>query len=296
MAVTAPSDDVIPAPDPATAGRAIEGRVERFAWRGYTLAYETRGTGNGDPFVLIHGLLLPSWVNGEIATRLAARGNTVILLDLLGHGRSDKPLHASEHRLEYAGDQVVALLDHLGVERAVVGGMSLGANVALEVAAKAPDRVTALVCEMPVLERGTIGVMLTLFPLLLALRFGGRPLASLFRLVQRLPRTGHEAFDAMLDTGDDPRAMAAIMHGYTAGPVCPPAAERARIIVPVLVIGHGRDWMHPLNDAESLAAELPNAQLVRANHFFELRTRPDRLMAQIIEFVDSVAGGDAATG
>jgi pimeloyl-ACP methyl ester carboxylesterase len=294
VAAPAHGDDVIPAADPATAGRAIEGVVGRFAWRDYTLAYETRGTGNGDPFVLIHGLLLPSWVNGEIATRLAARGHRVILFDLLGHGRSDKPLHASEHRLEYAGEQVVALLDHLGVRRAVIGGMSLGANVSLEVAIKAPDRVSALVCEMPVLERGTVGVMLTLFPLLLALRFGGRPLASLFGLVKRLPRTAHEAFDAMLDTGDDPRAMAAVMHGYTAGPVCPPAAERARIEVPVLVIGHGRDWMHPLNDAEALMAELPHARLVRANHFFELRTRPDRLMAEIIEFVDAVAGGSGA--
>jgi pimeloyl-ACP methyl ester carboxylesterase len=217
--------------------------------------------------------------------------------DLLGHGRSDKPLHASEHRLEYAGEQVVALLDHLGLDQAVIGGMSLGANVSLEVAATAPERVAGLVCEMPVLERGTIGVMLTLFPLLLALRFASRPMNAIFRLAGRVPRSGHEALNAVLDTGGDARAMAAVMHGYTAGPVCPPASERVRITAPTLIIGHGRDWIHPLNDAEALFAELPNAELVKANHFFELRARPARLMAEIVAFVDRVyAEAARATG
>lgn len=287
VAATTPDAGVIPAPDPATAERPIHGTLGTFQWHGYTLSYETRGTG-GQPFVLIHGLLLPSWVNGEIATRLAARGHTVVLFDLLGHGRSDKPLHASAHRLEYAGQQVVALLDHLGLEKAVIGGMSLGANVSLEVAAKSPDRVSGLVCEMPVLERGTIAVMLTLFPLLLALRFARRPMNAVFRLAARLPRSRHEALNAMLDTGGEARAMAAIMHGYTAGPVCPPAADRAAISAPTLIIGHGRDWIHPLNDAEALYDELPNAEFITANHFFELRARPERLMARIIEFIDRV--------
>ena len=287
VAQPTPNDDVIPADDPVTADRPIRGEVGTFQWRGYTLAYETRGTG-GQPFVLIHGLLLPSWVNGEIATRLAARGHKVILLDLLGHGRSDKPLHASEHRLEYAGQQVVALLDHLGLDQAVVGGMSLGANVSLEVAATAPERVAGLVCEMPVLERGTVAVMLALFPLLLALRFARRPMNAVFRLAARVPRSRHEALNAVLDTGSEARAMAAVMHGYTAGPVCPPLAARQGITAPTLIIGHGRDWIHPLNDAEALFAELPNAEFITANHFFELRARPDRLMARIIEFVDRV--------
>ena len=293
MAATPKTDeDVLPASDPATAERPIHGQVGTFRWRGYTLTYEQRGSG-GQPLVLIHGLLLPSWVNGEIASRLAAHGHTVILFDLLGHGRSDKPLHASEHRLEYAGEQVIALLDHLGLDKAVVGGMSLGANVSLEVAVQAPDRVAGLVCEMPVLERGTIGVMLTLFPLLLALRFARRPMDAIFRLAARVPRSSHEALNAVLDTGGSARAMAAVMHGYTAGPVCPPAAERVQITAPALVIGHGRDWIHPLNDAEALFAELPNAELIKANHFFELRARPDRLMAQIVAFVDKVAGAAA---
>ena len=271
----------------APASGTIAGQPGSFRWRNYNLAYEIRGDGD-QPIVLIHGLLTPSWINGEIATRLAARGYPVVLFDLLGHGRSDKPLHASVHRLEYAGQQVVALLDHLDIDRAIVGGMSLGANVALEVAARAPERVEGLICEMPVLERGAPGVMLTLFPLLVVLRYSGPVWRGLVRLAERIPRGAHEPLNAVLDTGGDARAMAAVMHGYASGPICPPSEQRQEITAPTLIIGHARDWMHPFNDAQALFEELPNATLLSATSILELRARPDRLMPEIISFADRV--------
>jgi len=264
-----------------------KGPVSEFRWRGHTLRYEERGEG-ARPFVLMHGLLLPSWINGQIADRLAAAGHRMILFDLLGHGRSDKPTHATAHRLEFAGEQVVALLDHLELEEAVVGGVSLGANVTLEAAVRAPQRIRAMVCEMPVLERGTIGVQLQLAPLLFLLRYGGWPLRAFFNAVGKLPRTRSEVLNAVLDTGGDTREMAAVMHGFAAGPVCPPLADRKRLDAPTLVIGHGGDWMHPMDDAEALAAELPNARLVQARSFFELRTRPERIVGEIGRFLDEV--------
>src|SRR5439155_1203541 len=78
--------------------------------------------------VYLHGLLLDAEVNRGIAEALARRGNRVVLLDLLGHGRSDKPEHASVYRIDLYAHQVFALLDHLGAEQAVLGGVSLGAN------------------------------------------------------------------------------------------------------------------------------------------------------------------------
>lgn len=263
----------------------LHAQLGTFTWHDYTLSYEIRGTGD-KPVVLVHGLLTPSWINGEIARRLAERGYKVILFDLLGHGRSDKPLHASAHRLEYAGQQVVALLDHLGIDRAVVGGMSLGANVALEVAARAPERVEALICEMPVLERGAPGVMLTLLPLLVLVRYGGRAWSALVKIAERVPRGSHEALNAILDTGGDARAMAAVLHGYASGPTCPPSDERKAITAPALIIGHSRDWMHPFNDAHALSAELPDTTFLTASSIFELRARPDRLTAEIIAFLE----------
>lgn len=262
--------------------------VGEVEWRGHRLVYEERGAGDR-PFVLLHGLLLPAGVNAHIADALAERGHRVLLLELLGHGRSDKPPHAYEHRMDFTADQVMALLDHLGIERAVVGGVSLGANVALQVATQYPDRLVAAVCEMPVLERGTIGVLLQLSPLLLLLRYAGPLVGPVFRVLQVLKRVvPSEVARAAISAGGDPREMAAVLHGFTAGPVCPPYGERARIEHPVLVIGHQGDRMHPMDDAEALARELPNARLHRLRHFFEARIHPDRVVHDLAGFLDDV--------
>ena len=264
-----------------------EATIGEVHYGGRRLVYEVRGRGDR-PFVALHGLLVPGGINGTLARLLAEQGNRVILLDLLGHGRSDKPTDASEHRLEFAAEQVIALLDQLELDEAVVGGMSLGANVTLQLAATQPHRVRAAVCEMPVLERGTVGVMLGLLPLFVALRYGGWPVRTLFRTVQRLPRTPSETFNAILDTAGEPSSMAAIMHGYTAGPFCPSVAVRRTIETPTLVIGHAGDRLHPIDDAETLVREMPNARLVKANSFLELRTKPARLVAEIARFLDEV--------
>ena len=57
----------------------------------------------------------------------------------------------------FYGEQVVALMDHLEIEQAVVMGTSLGANAALEIASPAPERLRGLVIEMPVLDNGLLG-------------------------------------------------------------------------------------------------------------------------------------------
>ena len=66
----------------------------------------------------------------------------MITLDLLGHGHSDRPRDMWRYSMAGYGEQVVALMDHLEIEQAVVMGTSLGANAALEVAS-APARATA---------------------------------------------------------------------------------------------------------------------------------------------------------
>ena len=53
----------------------------------------------------------------------------MVTLDLLGHGRSDRPADPLVYSMSAFADQVVALLDHLGAAQAVIGGTSLGANV-----------------------------------------------------------------------------------------------------------------------------------------------------------------------
>lgn len=256
-----------------------------FVFEGSQLTYELYGDG-AETFVYLHGLLMDSEMNRALARTLAAEGYRVALLDLLGHGASDKPTHASAYRMDVYARQVVAFLDHLGVEDAVVGGVSLGANVSLFVATQAPDRVRGLVIEMPVLEWAVPAAALLFTPLLLVVRTANRPVGALTRLAARIPRTPNGALNSVLALlSTPPEVMTAVLHGILVGPVAPSIEERRAIDMPALVIAHTRDLIHPFSDAENLAEALPNARLEPARSMLELRIAPDRLTGEIRQFL-----------
>src|SRR5206468_91583 len=118
----------------------------------------------------------------------AAKGNRVVTLDFLGHGASDRPEDMTRYSMGQFAEQVVALLDHLEVEQAVVGGTSLGANVTLEVAALAPDRLRGMVVEMPVLDSALLACALAFTPMMFALTVGAPVMRRVAAGVRALPR------------------------------------------------------------------------------------------------------------
>jgi pimeloyl-ACP methyl ester carboxylesterase len=216
-----------------------------------------------------------------------------VLLDLLGHGRSAKPAHASEYRIDTYARQVFALLDHLGEADAVLGGMSLGANVSLFAAAERPDRVRGLVLEMPVLEWAVPPCALLFTPLLLLAHYGRPVLQMIGGVVRRIPETPFALLNSCLHAGAlRPEVIAAILHGVLVGPVAPTQEQRAAIEVPTLILGHERDLIHPFDDASNLMRRMKDATLVRANSPVELRLHPERLTQVIGEFLDAHAPRD----
>ncbi len=263
-------------------------RTGTFLWEGRRLAYEEYGEGD-HLFLYMHGILMDSEMNRDLARTLAARGHRVVLLDLLGHGRSDKPTHASEYRMDTYADQAVACLDHLGADEAIIGGVSLGANVSLHMAVRAPERVTALVLEMPVLEWAVPAAAMLFTPLVVGLHYARPLFAGLSVLAKRFPRTPIAALNsAVRGFSAPPEVLAAILHGVLVGPVAPSGRERSQIKAPAIVIAHRRDLIHPFSDAENLVGQLPDAELVAAHSSAELRLRPDRLTDEIAAFLDRV--------
>lgn len=262
-------------------------RVEQgtFKHEGYTLAYEIHGPADGTPVLLLHGILLDAAVNRDVALPMADNGFRVILLDLLGHGRSDRA-EAAELRSDFFAEQVVACLNHLQIDQAVVGGISLGAIVALQVAVTAPKRVRALLLEMPVMEESTPFAAIMLSPLIFATNYFAWLYRPIARLLQRLPRPRTGVFESALNAAaQDPEAIRSVLHGVLVGPVVPQRRLRRKIDVPTLVIGHAGDWLHNLEDSRALAEELPNGRLLTAKSILELRLKPDRLMPQILTFL-----------
>jgi pimeloyl-ACP methyl ester carboxylesterase len=108
---------------------------------GLRMYYEIHGSGR--PLILLHGGMLTIDLSfGRVLPALAA-SRRVIAVELQGHGRTediDRPL-----QLDLLADDVVALMDHLGLERADLCGFSLGGLVATELVVRYPERVDRLV-------------------------------------------------------------------------------------------------------------------------------------------------------
>ena len=112
--------------------------------RGARIHYETRGTG-GPPTVLIQGLGLSSRFWFDVPDGLASGRDPwrVLTPDHRGVGRSERPL--GPYFMSTMADDVAAVLDHAGADRAFVVGISLGGMVAQHVAIRHPSRVAGLV-------------------------------------------------------------------------------------------------------------------------------------------------------
>jgi pimeloyl-ACP methyl ester carboxylesterase len=257
-----------------------------FIHDGQRLVYDDYGAGT-QTVVLLPGLLLSRKMQDPLARSLAERGNRVISLDLLGHGESDRPEDMWRYSMPTLGEQVIGLLDHLDVRRAVVGGTSLGANVTLEAAMLAPARMQGLIVEMPVLDNALLAAAMVFTPLLVGLTFGAPVSRLVGRVARRVPRGLHNLIDVGLDwLSQDPGPSASVLQGLFFGRIAPPRSERKTIKSRALVIGHPRDPVHPFSDSDALVRELPNAQLVEASSILELRLTPERLTGEIADFID----------
>jgi pimeloyl-ACP methyl ester carboxylesterase len=259
-----------------------------FRYDGSRLAYTIYGDGPRT-CVLVHGLLLSQKMHQPLARALAGRGNRVVTLDLLGHGRSDRPRDMTRYSMPFFGQQMIALLDHLEVDEAVLGGTSLGANATLEAAVHAPERVRGMVIEMPVLDNALLGCAIAFTPLMVALSFGEPVMRLVARAARQIPSgVAPLVVDLALDTvRHEPGPSAAVLHGLFFGRTAPHKALRRTLAAPTLVIGHRRDPIHPFSDSDALLAELPDARLVQASSILELRISPERLTGEIADFLDT---------
>jgi pimeloyl-ACP methyl ester carboxylesterase len=261
--------------------------VGEFRYEGHRIEYDSYGEGER-VLVLVHGLLMNRRMFDRLGPALAQRGNQVIAVDMLGHGRSDRPEDLRLYSMPLFSRQVAALLDHLELPAAVVGGTSLGANIALELATRQPQRVSGLFIEMPVLDNALSAVAATFTPVLLGLRWGRPAFEALAVLTSAIPRTNH-----LVDIGLDwvrqrPGPSQAVLEGLLLGETAPHRERRLQIEQPALIVGHPRDPLHPFSDSGMLAEELANARLVEASSPFEWRFAPGRLDDELAAFLDEI--------
>ncbi|MDX2037653.1 MAG: alpha/beta hydrolase [Isosphaeraceae bacterium] len=231
------------------------------------IRFRYRDLGAGVPFVWQHGLGSDLGVNFDLLP--PPPGTRLLGLDARGHGET-RPLGPVEKlSIPSTVDDVAAWLDHLGVERAIVGGISMGAAIALRFACRFPGRVIALVLSRPAWLDRPRPENLIMFEEIAALirEFGvdeGKRRFADSATYRAIRSASPDAAVVLLGQFDHPRA-GETFEKYAAITASSPGEDRsdwASIVVPTLILANELDPIHPPEIARVLHETIPGSELV----------------------------------
>jgi 3-oxoadipate enol-lactonase len=225
--------------------------------------------GEGRTIVMLHGGMANHLASLPFVAPLISRYR-VVTPDLRGSGKSWSGARLTFDQL---ADDVETLLDHLGVERAVVGGASGGSGVALRFALRHPDRTAGLVLVQPVYggeERGYTAAQRATFAGMdaLASRALDEGVRVLRPLYANLPPHIREQALAMLD-GFDAASVVATSHFIASGAQPFTSATELRALSMPTLIVPGGDPLHPAEVAALYVENIPNRLVAPATDVAE---------------------------
>jgi len=255
--------------------------------RGLELNVDIQGDESKDAFFWGHGLM-GSMAQEDSAGMLPWAGlddaYRVVRWDARGHGSSDSTPDPDDYRWEELAADLWVLADNLAVERAVIGGVSMGAATALHAAIAAPERVRGIVLMAPPTAwdsrsrqarfyRGMAQVVgrIGLGPItwlgdLAARAVSNEGLAAIQRSVTRNMRRA------------DARSVQLVLRGAALSDL--PELDRiAELPTPTLILAWKQDPSHPLSTSHALADSLSNAELHVAESFDDIRGWSSRVRA-----------------
>jgi pimeloyl-ACP methyl ester carboxylesterase len=237
-----------------------------FERDGVYFSYEVIGQGPSVAFC--HGLTGDRKVIKELLGEIPS--HQVIVWDCRGHGDTEPMGPPEKFTFRSFAEDLEALLDNIGVETCVVGGVSMGAGVSASFATRWPERVRGLVLARPAwLDKSApenLHILLKAADLL-----GLEDLDHAFRLFCDLPEfkrrsevTGETASEIWAQF-TKPKAVERRMRMERMTRSRPIVSweETSILTMPALVIGCDRDPMHPLEFAKIWKDHLPSARLVQ---------------------------------
>ncbi len=271
--------------------------VTSFHHDGVKFAVTDHG-GDGVPFLFQHGLCGSATQTVEVIPELP--DIRAITLECRGHGNSEAGNPDGFSIATFTSD-VDALIDAWHLAPVIIGGISMGAAIALRLAVRRPEKVRALVLARPawVFDRAPenmqpnaeVGHLLRAHP--------SDEARAMFMASPTAKRLAVEAPDNLASlTGffeRTPQEMtAALLTQISADGPGVSAAEIAAITCPVLIIGHGDDVIHPFSFCEAFAELMPSAKLVR----IPAKTKGKApyitaFKAALAEFLEDVSHGKA---
>lgn len=230
--------------------------------RGIELAYEDEGAGDS-AVLLLHGFLF-SRVMWREQIRVLSAGRRVVAPDLRGHGRTSVVAEGGATMEEMARD-AAALLDELKIERAVVGGLSMGGYVTLAFYRLFPERVSALLLADTRAEADTEDARRAREEMRrVAMESGMESIADTMTRKLLAPATLSEqpdvvAFVRNMILGTSPAGTAAALRGMAARP--DQTSLLPGIKVPTLLVVGSEDTITPRATSEAMARAIPHSRL-----------------------------------
>ncbi len=225
--------------------------------------YLERGTGT--PFFFQHGL------GGEVEKVFALielpPGFRLLGLDCRAHGKT-VPLGAVD-KLSFNSfaDDVIALMDHLEISRAIIGGTSMGAGVALNCALRYPQRLLGLVLLRPAWLDGPMAANASLFSQIAKLLrdHGPEAGARIFKssaVYSSILKESSDSADSLAALFADPRALETVARLERIPQDAPNRNRDAwrQVSIPTLVLANRRDPIHPFEFGHVLAREISHAE------------------------------------
>ena len=255
---------------------------------GFDMSY--RILGHGPPLVMGHGLMGSIEMmdaRGENPERLSRRFR-LVNYDARGHGRSGYTTDAAHYSWDSLAGDLFGLLRHLGVERAHVGGGSMGAGISLVLALQHSEMIDRLVLISPPPLGEDMGPARQMF-LAFAAAIEALGLEKAVEAAMALPQfqalreADREEFEWMRGwlLSQNAGSVVPAIRGLLDGPPLP-TDRFGEIRARTLIVAHPDDEIHPLNSARLLQRSIPDSSLIVAPTMTHYRENPQEL-AEIIE-------------
>jgi pimeloyl-ACP methyl ester carboxylesterase len=223
------------------------------------------------PIVLLHGLTATRRYVVMGSRMLERGGHRVVLYDARGHGRSEPAPAPDAYGYEDLTDDLVALLDARGIDRAVLAGASMGAHTILRLALHAPERVAGLVVITPAHDPATFddeGRLAGWDRLAAGLRTGGVEGFVAAYDLDRVPPAWRETVVTVLrqrlSAHEHPEAVADALHAVPRSAPFAAIEDLSAIEAPTVVVASRdeADPGHPFAIGAAYAETIPGARLL----------------------------------
>lgn len=247
--------------------------------------YRTTGRGTALPVLFLNSLGTDLRMWDAVSSRLT--GGPLIGLDKRGHGLSSTPI--APWTIEDLADDALALLDHLGLPRALIVGCSIGGMIAQALTARAPDRCAGLVLSNTAAKIGTAESWAARIA---AIRTGGigaiaGPILERWFAPDFLARPEAAAWATML-VRNDAEGYIGTCQALAAADL---TATTAVLRLPVLCLAGSADLSTPPDLVRAMAATIPGArvEVLEGSGHLPAIDAPDRVAALIHSFREGLA-------